>query len=146
MILLDSTVLVYAVGFQHPLREPCRSLIEAIDEGTIRATTTTDVVARFAQIRARRWGGNDAVTLALAYTDLLSPVLTVEQRHLALGLRSFAQQSHLSAADAVLAATASVADAVLVSADPAFADLAQLRHEYPDAAGVARLLSAGSAN
>ena len=40
MILLDTTVLVYAKGQDHPLRDPCRELIEAIADRRIEATTT----------------------------------------------------------------------------------------------------------
>lgn len=28
MIVLDTTVLVYATGTEHPLREPCRRLVD----------------------------------------------------------------------------------------------------------------------
>ena len=33
MIVLDTTVLVYATGAEHPLRSPCRALIEAVTAG-----------------------------------------------------------------------------------------------------------------
>lgn len=144
MIVLDTTVLVYAVGFKHPLRDPCRALIEALDDGIVVATTTAEVLHKFAHIRASRWGGNDAVTLALSYADLLSPLLVVDEQHLRSGLRTYARRGQLTAADAVLAAATLAADATLVSADRAFTDLGQPRHEFPDAEGVARLLSAGT--
>ena len=41
MILLDTTVLVYAVGFKHPLRDPCRALIEAIDLSQLQSESDT---------------------------------------------------------------------------------------------------------
>ena len=31
MIMLDTPVLLYAKGAAHPLREPCRELVDAID-------------------------------------------------------------------------------------------------------------------
>jgi hypothetical protein len=37
VIVLDTTVLVYAVGTDHPLREPCQHLIRAVAGGTAAA-------------------------------------------------------------------------------------------------------------
>lgn len=54
MIVLDTTVLAYAVGAEHPLREPSRRLVAAIGDGRIAATTTVDVVQEFAHAYARR--------------------------------------------------------------------------------------------
>lgn len=53
MILLDTTVLVYAVAFEHALREPCRALISAIGDGRIAATTTVEVLQESTHVRAR---------------------------------------------------------------------------------------------
>ena len=44
MIILDTTVLVYAVGEDHPLREPSRTIVSAIADGRLEATTTVEVV------------------------------------------------------------------------------------------------------
>jgi len=60
MIVVDTTVLVYAVGTDHPLREPCQRLIRAIADGTILATTTIEVVQEFTHVRARRRDRKDA--------------------------------------------------------------------------------------
>lgn len=44
MILLDTTILVYAVGTDHHLREPCRQLLEGVRDGRLRACTTVEVI------------------------------------------------------------------------------------------------------
>lgn len=140
MIVLDTTVLVYAVGSEHALREPCRDLIAAIAAGTVRATTTVEVLQEFTHVRARRRGREDAARLARDYLDVLSPLLIVGEEDLQEGLRLYARGERLGAFDAVLAATANRADAVaIVSADAAFAE-ADVRHVVPDASGVAALL------
>ena len=69
MIVLDTTVLVYAVGVDHPLREPCQQLIRAIADGTILATTTTEVIQEFTHVRARRRDRKDAAELARDYIE-----------------------------------------------------------------------------
>jgi hypothetical protein len=142
VIVLDTTVLVYAVGAEHEFREPCRSLLAAVGEARIRATTTTQVVQEFAHVRARRRSRDDAAALATAYIDLLSPLLPTDEAALRAGLGVFRERGRLGAFDAVLGAAATAAGAAaVVSADAAFADLPGVRHVRPDAAGVAALLS-----
>jgi predicted nucleic acid-binding protein len=142
VIVLDTTVLVYAKGADHPLRNPCRDLIAAVVAGRIRATTTAEVIQEFVHVRARRRGREDAAALGSAYTDLLSPLLMLTEEHLRKGLALFELSPSLGAFDAVLAATALNSGArTLVSADAAFADIPQLSYISPSAAGVAALLS-----
>lgn len=142
MIVLDTTVLVYAKGEAHPLRDSCRELIGAIADRGLAATTTVEVIQEFVHVRARRRERADAGALGRDYADLLSPLLTITGRDLRLGLSLFEQMERLGAFDAVLAATAASAGATaLVSADTAFADIPDLPHVVPDAAGVAILLS-----
>ncbi len=140
MIVLDTTVLVYGVGADHPLREPCRDLIGAIAAGEVPATTTVEVLQEFTHVRARRRDRADAARLARDYLDLLSPVLVVSEDDLQEGLRLYARCGRLGAFDGVLAATAARANAAgIVSADAAFAE-AGIPHILPDARGVAALL------
>ncbi len=141
MIVLDTTVLIYAVGAEHPLREPCRRLVGAVAGQQIEARTTVEVVQEFAHVRARRRGREDASALAAAYVDLLSPLIPVERDDVLRGLRLFGSTERLGAFDAVLAAAAIGARAeAIVSADRAFATVADLRHVLPDDAGVDALL------
>ena len=141
MIVLDTTVLVYAVGSDHPLREPCRELIAAIAAGRLRATTTVEVLQEFTHVRARRRGPEDAVGFARDYLDVLAPLVVVGEDDLQAGLRLYARSERIGAFDAVLAATASRVNATaMVSADGAFAE-ADVPHVVPDADGVAALLS-----
>jgi predicted nucleic acid-binding protein len=143
MIVLDTTVLVYAKGSDHPLREPCRTLISAAGDGLLEATTTVEVIQEFAHVRAQRRGRDDAVALAAAYAELFSPLLNVSVEDLDRGLAIFSRHDRLGAFDAVLAATAlGIQAQALVSADTAFGVLgAELPHVVPDTDGVARLLA-----
>jgi predicted nucleic acid-binding protein len=141
MIVVDTTVLVYAKGADHPLREPCRTLTVAIADGRIEATTTTEVIQEFVHVRARRRERSDAVALGRDYVELLSPLLSVTRDHLQRGLELFEATPRLGAFDAVLAATAAQSGAAaVVSADTAFAGLPDIAHIVPDADGIAGLL------
>ncbi len=142
MIVLDTTVLLYAKGADHSLREPCRNLLEAVSAGAVSATTTAEVLQEVLQVRADRRGRADAVNLARDYADLLAPLLPVGEETLRRGLTLFERHHRVGAFDAVLAAASMDADAqALVSADPAFADVAGLTHLSPDDPALARLLS-----
>ncbi|MFL5796768.1 MAG: type II toxin-antitoxin system VapC family toxin [Actinomycetota bacterium] len=141
MIVLDTTVLVYATGSDHPLREPCRELIRAIRRGSLTATTTGEAIQEFAHVRARRRDRADAVEVALAYVDLLAPLLPIEEAHLRQGLRLFEEHPQLGSFDAVLAAaTLGVGAEALVSADRAFAVVSGLTHVDPATPAIESLL------
>lgn len=133
MIVLDTTVLVYAVGTEHPLRDPCREIIEAIGEGRLAATTTVEVIQEFLHVRARRRSRADATAVAGNYVDLLSPVTRPDADDLRRGFDLFVAADGLGAFDAVLAATVLGSDHLtgLVSADRAFATVPRLRHHDP---------------
>jgi predicted nucleic acid-binding protein len=141
MIVLDTTVLVYAKGADHPLRDPCRQLVQAIAEQRVAATTTVEVIQEFVHVRARRRGREDAARLGRDYAALLSPLLSVTADDLTRGLAWYERSERLGAFDAVLAAAAATAGAhVIVSADGAFGSLDGIAHVTPDAAGVAGLV------
>ncbi|HCM50051.1 MAG TPA: VapC toxin family PIN domain ribonuclease [Microbacterium sp.] len=133
MILLDTTVLVYAVGTEHALREPCRALIAAVGDTRITATTTVEVLQEFTRARARRRGRADAAELTSQVAALLSPLITVDGADLAAGLDLYRANEALGAFDSVLASVAMRRDGmqVLVSADRAFAGVPGLVHDDP---------------
>jgi uncharacterized protein len=127
VIVLDTTVLAYAVGTDHPLREPSRRLLRAIGEGTVTAATTVDVIQEFTHGYARRRPRAEAAAHARRYATLLAPLLSPAEGDLAAGLQLFEKQERLDAFDAVLAATAIAHEAkALVSGDRAFASVRRL--------------------
>ena len=132
MIVLDTTVLVYAVGGEHPLAEPCRRIVDDVAHGRVAATTTVAVIQELVHVRARRRGRGDAVELGEAFGTLLGPLLVVDDGVLRRGLRLYADHGSLGAFDAVLAAAAiGVGADALISADRAFRGVAGLRHLDP---------------
>ncbi|MBI3979562.1 MAG: type II toxin-antitoxin system VapC family toxin [Chloroflexi bacterium] len=120
MIVLDTTVLTYAVGTEHHLREPCRRLLAAHGGGLVEATTTVEVIQEFVHVRARRRSRADAAALARHYATAFA-LLVTRAEDLDLGLSLYEQYPDLGAFDAVLAAVALNRQAqALVSADRAF--------------------------
>jgi uncharacterized protein len=134
VIVLDTTVLVYAVGGDHPLQDPCRRLLVAASARKVHATTTVEAIQEFAHVAARRRPRGDAAALARDHARVLAPLLTTSHEALERGLDLFARHSSLGSFDALLAATALGHDAdAFVSADRAFGEVPGLR--YVDPAG-----------
>jgi predicted nucleic acid-binding protein len=142
VILLDTTVLVYAKGQNHPLRDPCRELIEAVADRRIEATTTVEVIQEFVHVRAQRRDRVDAASLGRDYAELLSPLLSPTIDDLSAGLALFERTQALGAFDAVLAVCAARAGLrALVSADSGFAEVPGIPHVVPDRDGLSTLLA-----
>lgn len=143
MILLDTSVLVYAIGSDHPLREPSRRLLAAVRDGKLAATTTVDVIQELVHVFSRRRSRALAVEHARRYAVALAPLLAAGQSELEHGLRLYERHEALGAFDAVLAATALANNVdALISAEQSFAGVPRLRHVAPGTPQFARLLAA----
>ena len=128
MILLDTTILVYAVGSDHPLAELCRALVRMIGDGAVHATTTVEVLQEYAHVRARRTRPEEAANTTRDFETLLAPTVELLIEDLHGGLELFVRHDGLGVFDGVLAACAKrVGASALVSADKAFQDVDGLR-------------------
>jgi len=128
VIVVDTTVLVYAVGADHALAAPCRELVRRVGDERLRATTTVEALQEFAHVRARRRGRPDAVELTRQYHTLFTPLLRIEPDDLDVGLDVFLGHDEVGAFDAVLAgATRRVGATALVTTDRGFAAVPGLR-------------------
>jgi predicted nucleic acid-binding protein len=141
LIVLDTTVLVYAVGGAHPLREPSQRLIKVVREHGVAVTTTAHVIEEFVHVRTRRFGRAKAAATGRDYAALLAPLLAVAADDVDHGLGLYERHERLGSFDAVLAATTLRAGHTLVSADRAFADVPGLRHVDPAAPELEELLA-----
>lgn len=123
MILLDTNVLVYAVGEEHPLLAPARRVFDSVARAAVAATTTAGVIQEFAHVFARRRGRAAAHAQALRFTTLLSPMVR-EDEALAGALELYERYDRLDPFDALLASACIAAGAeALVSGDRGFAEV-----------------------
>lgn len=144
MIVVDTTVLVYAIGVDHTLRDPCRALISAIGDGSLTATTTLEVIQELTHVRSRRRGRDDGASVGRTYAALLAPILVLDEIDLDAGLDLFARHDPIGAFDAVLAAATIRRGAALVSADHGFAAVEGLTLHHPAAPDFLEHLQAAS--
>jgi len=140
-LVLDTNVLIYAVGDDHPLRRPCRALVDAIGDGQVSATTTVEVLQEFAHVASRRRPRADAAAQAIRFAALLDPLLPLTSDDFASGLSLWQRHESLGSLDAILAVACVASGATLVSADKAFARVRGLDHVVPEARGVKRLIA-----
>jgi uncharacterized protein len=135
VIAVDTTVLVYAVGSNHSLRDPCRALVDAAGDGRLSVTTTVEAIQEFAHVRARRRERAEAVQRAGEFAILLAPLLRPDEQDLRRGLELFAAHERLGAFDAVLAATVLRNERVtaIASADKSFGAVDGLAYLDPGA-------------
>lgn len=120
MILVDTTVLVYAVGNDKVLASAANELLENVADARVAATTTPEVIQEFVHVRSRRGFRADACDLAKAFIDLLSPLTVCDEASLTIGLKLFGRYPRLDSFDAVLAGVAIASELTLVSADKGF--------------------------
>ncbi|MHB1525338.1 MAG: type II toxin-antitoxin system VapC family toxin [Candidatus Dormibacteria bacterium] len=131
MIVLDTTILVYGVGSEHPLRGPCRALLELVRDGVVRGGTTVEVVQEFAHVRSRRRPRAEAADRAREYARGLSPLVQPDEEDVFGGLDLFQGLSSLGPFDAVLAAAARRRGWALASADRSFEEVTGLAYLDP---------------
>ena len=56
-IFLDSNIFLYAVGADEGLRGPCGSILQAAAEGSIDATTNSEVIQEILHVRSQIGSG-----------------------------------------------------------------------------------------
>lgn len=141
MIVVDTTVLVYAVGDDHALRDPCREVVQRVGQGRLAATTTPEVIQEFAHVRSRRRSREETSELAGTYARLFAPLAVVDAEDLDAGLALFAAALGVGAFDAVLAACAQRRGSqAVISADAGFGDIAEIVHLSPTEPGFVQRL------
>ncbi len=104
--LLDTAVFVYALGSEHPYRDPCRRLLDPDALQRYGGEASVQATQELLHQRSRRTGNREeAVDVASALAQLC-PLHDLTQADLRLGLRLFHRAPRLSGRDALHAATA----------------------------------------
>lgn len=70
-IFLDTKVFLYAAGRPHPEREACALILRRVADGSLEATTNTEVIQEILYVLTRRGQRQEALQLAGAITALL---------------------------------------------------------------------------
>lgn len=131
-VLLDTAIFIYAIGGEHPLRQPCRLIINALKTEAFGGEASVLVVEETLHQRARRTGDRESAQLAASNIIVFCPLHDLTQAELTLGLQLFAESPRLNARDALHAATAlNHGIGRIISPDDAFDDVRGLRRLDP---------------
>ena len=130
--LLDTNVLLYALGRPHPYRSSCLTIFEQIREGSDAYAVDVELLQEVLHVytlRGERLRGLEAFDLLL---DILPEPIPITRREMVTARRLMAQADRLSPRDAVHAAVVlEYGFEGLVTTDRAFRDLHELRVFHP---------------
>lgn len=130
---IDTAVIMYAAGSEHPLRRPCQDILRRVADGELEAVISVEVVQeiihRFVALRRPEQGAS----IARDALDLFAPVLPVT--HAVMRRMPELVEAHpdLAARDLVHVATClheGIRD--IVSPDRGFDSVPGLRRIAPD--------------
>ena len=122
-VFLDANVFLYAIGEASPFRSACRALLEATANGTLSATTSSEVLQEVLHVRSRRTSAASAVEAVRAAASLVPEVLPVTREDVLLACDFLERHHHvgLRGRDAVhVAVMRNRSLETLVSADADF--------------------------
>lgn len=131
-VLVDTNVILYAIGGPHPYAEPCRGILALAGEGRFEMEAPVDLVQEILHHRTRRLGDRHQAAADARAAATLCRLHAVEPQDADKAAELFAASSRLSARDAVFAAVAIRHDlTAILSADGDFDGLSDLRRLDP---------------
>ncbi len=134
-VLFDTAVFIYAVGRDHPHREPSRRLVRLLADEQVTAEVSAEVVQEYVHVRTRKGIGRSQAVDEARSIVALCRVHDVTMTELQVGLQLFRTHDALDMRDAIHAATALACQAsVVVSPDRAFDGIPGLERLDPAAA------------
>lgn len=139
--LFDTGVFVYALGGDHPYREPCRAIMEDGRRGLLAAEASVELIHEFAYVRLRKGVSRKVAAQDARDIAATSKLHTVQPRDIDRALQIWCDHERLDMRDAIFAAQAlnRGIDAIL-SPDRGFEGIPGLQRIDPaDADAVASL-------
>lgn len=104
--LYDTSIFVYAIGREHPYREPCRGILRMAEAGKLAGEAGADLVQELAHQRLRRTGDRTEAADAARSAAELCRLHSLEPEDVLRGIDLFERHPSLDARDAVFAAVA----------------------------------------
>lgn len=131
-VFVDTAVLMYAAGAEHPLREPCRDVLRRTRSGELSGVTSAEVVQEILHRFTGSARHDDGVRLARATLALFRPVLSVDHAVLRRTCDLAADHPGARARDLVHVATCLIHEIEdIVSPDTDFDAIGEVRRISP---------------
>jgi predicted nucleic acid-binding protein len=130
--LYDTSIFIYALGREHPYKEPCRAILARAGSEELRGEASADLLQELAHQRHRRTGDRAEASEAARMAARLCKLHSLEPDDVQRGIELFETCPHLDARDAVFAAVAlnRGVDAILAT-DRAFEEVSGLERIDP---------------
>jgi len=131
-VFLDTNVFLYAAGRSHPQHEACARVLRKLADGSLAATSSTEVVQEILYVLSRRGRRQEALALARSVISLIPDLLPVTRADISGAFDLLRQHPRLSVRDAVHSSTM-LRNGVqtVVSVDADFDQIAQVRRVPP---------------
>jgi uncharacterized protein len=144
-VFVDTAIIMYAAGGDHPLREPSRRVLRAIASGVVAGLTSAEVIQEILHRFLGRGETDTGAAMARNALELFAPVIPITHSVMARMPDLAREHPGLAARDLVHVATCrEVGITVLVSPDRGFDDVAGLQRVDPgDEVGVDALVTRG---
>jgi predicted nucleic acid-binding protein len=127
-VFVDTAVLMYAAGAEHPLRAPCQRIVEAVGNRSVDAVTSAEVIQEIVHRYAAIGRRTDGTQLASSALDLFAPVLPITHALMRRVPELVGRYPGLSARDVIHVATCLQEGITeIISADRAFAEVTEIR-------------------
>ncbi len=131
-VFIDTAVIMYAAGSEHPLRESCARIIAGIGDGAIDAVTSSEVIQEILHRHLAVRQPDVAYAQALESLDLFAPVLPITHALMRRVPDLARRYPSLSARDLIHVATCAHEGIVeIVSPDRGFDGVAEVRRIDP---------------
>jgi uncharacterized protein len=139
--LFDTSVFVYALGDEHPYRDPCRAIMNAGRQGLLAAEASVELIHEFAHVRLRKGVARQVAATDARDIAATSRLHVVEPRDVKRALDLWCEHERLDMRDAIFAAQALNRDIdAILSPDQGFDGIPGLQRIDPaDAEAVASL-------
>ena len=104
MRLIDANIPIYAVGSPHPYREPCRRLLEVVDEGNHDFMTDSEVLQEILHVLHRRGRSSVGFELVSCLVWSLRSVVSIGTAEINAAMGLLREYPQIDTRDAIHAA------------------------------------------
>jgi uncharacterized protein len=104
--LYDTSIFVYALGREHPYREPCREIVRKAAAGDLQGEASIDLLQELMHQRMRRTGDRAGAAGAARNVAKLAWWHPVEPNDVQRGIDLYESHANIDPRDAVFAALA----------------------------------------
>jgi predicted nucleic acid-binding protein len=131
-MFLDANVFLHAIGQAGELREACGRILRRIADGSLKATTNTEVVQEVLHVLIRRGHRDDALAQARNITLLFPDMIPIEREDVLATCGLLGRHPALSVRDALHTASALRAGLdQVISVDSDFDQIREVRRVDP---------------